>query len=272
MKYVFGGIILFFSMGVNALTLDDLKGSTIFAHLYSHIFDAPMEDSRDLDEDQLTVGVEDSELAIYNEPESYLNIDGEQRFLVHIERREIEKNPETHKYEFSQISHASTADNDIFIFKKTPQGKYLLVSQTNEKFLPFGNDGISHLNISRLNERVVKLKPNTVGFFNTVGFVGQGYYEEFLVAVVLNEKQPIIALTVSPSAGDADGVSDKVSSFESTWKVLDDEPTVGGYYPIKVIEKHKEENERGKVENDKQIKIYAKKDQKESYTQIFPRR
>ena len=215
------------------LELKDLEANTIFSQLYHSQFNPQIESEQPI----TGVMVDESEfLATYASMRRYINANKELRFLVNIERQAIAKNEED-KYELTETSHASTASDDLFIFKREKNGHYILVSQTEEP-LEIGNHGESHLNITAVNNPIVFLNPNTVGFFNEIYDIHQGITEGGLVAIVLNEDSPVVAKWVAQTAYDDTGYNESDSVVSSSkWKVLTQAPLVFGYYPIQITTK-----------------------------------
>ena len=231
------------------LELKDLEPNTIFSQLYHSQFNPQIESEQPI----TGVMVDEREfLATYASMRRYINANKELRFLVNIERQAIAKNEED-KYELTETSHASTASDDLFIFKREKNGHYVLVSKT-QKPLEIGNHGESHLNITTVNNSIVFLNPNTVGFFNEIYDIHQGITEGGLVAIVLNEESPIVAKWVTQTAYDDTGYNESDSVVSSSkWKVLTKDPLVFGYYPIQITTKTLSKNKNPHFEIKKYV-------------------
>lgn len=262
MKYFLGWIFLVFSIQSYALTLPNLKEDTVLSGLYSGIFDPHINSNQIPDiENKKKIGTVvngNKFLTIYDEMKEYTNAQGEQRFLVHVERRTI-AHVNDDKYELKQMCYECSAHDDLFIFKQEPTGKYTLVSRTGESFPSFGEFGVSLL---ILPKSIYSIKPNAVGFFSEITLhktntiedknkmYGQRYerdYINFLYVILLNEDSEISANYVTKTPFDF-----------IKWKVLTQEEPIYGYYPIevKIYGAQKENNKISKYIMDRNLKEY----------------
>lgn len=249
-KLVLGFIGLMISINAFAITLDSLDDHAIFKGLYPKTFSPLFNEKAIEDVRGANVGVElnnQEYLASYPSIEQYKNKDGEVRYLVHIERREIQLHDEEFinekyvkipnpSYEFAQTCLACSSEDDLFIFKKNQNAKYELVSK-NKDTLRLGVYGLSQFDISDLSRHIINIKNDTVGFFFTISVESRGFLEEHRSAIVLNEKSPINKVIVGLSAqSNEDSYEDESlkSSYDSTAKILENEPTNFGFYPIEV--------------------------------------
>lgn len=234
-----------------ATTLDGLDEKSIFRGMYPKLFDPLLEDENYEGKELKSVGVKmngKEYLALYRPPEQYRNKDGEVRYLVYVERRNIQLNnikfingkfvkiPHAVTYGFSETCHICFSNEDLFIFKKNTDGKYELISKNNEN-LELSSFGISSLNISNLSSNIINIKEDAVGFFFIIGSGNMGFWEGHRGAIILNEKTPISTVMVDiaeESSEGAYGDSALATSYDSTARVLEGEPTKFGFYPIEV--------------------------------------
>lgn len=277
-------MLLVVSFNVSALTLDGLDEKSIFRGMYPKLFNPLLENENYKGKELKNVGVKmngKEYLALYHPPEEYKNKNGEIRYLVYVERRDIQLNniklingkfvkiPNAIIYGFSEDCDACYSNEDLFIFKKNPDNKYELISKNNQN-LNLSSFGISDLDISKLNTKTINISKDAVGFFFVVGGTSFGYWEANRGAIVLNEKSPITVVNVGIAEENSDAVygdSALATSYDSKAKILENEPANFGFYPIEV--KFKGDYKDGdKFMKYNKIKKYEMQRDKENYKEI----
>ncbi|HGH3561914.1 TPA: hypothetical protein ACJK7B_002681 [Acinetobacter baumannii] len=284
-------IILFLSLTVCtnlfAITVDDLGYKSIFRTFYPNMFYVSMEDN-DYDGNELPkVGIKETKkeyLALMYPVEQYKNANHEDRYLVLIKKREIDKDSYTiingkwkkidsSTYNFSDICHTcSSAKADIYIFKKSVNNKYDLVSRTSSNFSPPSAYGDLDLNIKGLGDRIVETGINEVGFFDdSFSNTNYGVTDNLLYLIRLNESK-ISGYSIDLSSGTNDGQYGDDNSplsygYSSVYKTL--ESPNSQVYPVEMRFKGDVFSEKtGKIENYNKIKRFKYNPLKDKYELI----
>ncbi|MBF7685968.1 hypothetical protein I2F17_09080 [Acinetobacter sp. B10A] len=286
-RIILSFVFLVLSFNSYAVTLDGLDEKSIFRGMYPKLFNPLLEDGNYTGKELKNVGVKmnDKEyLALYHPPEQYKNKDGEIRYLVYVERRDIQlknikiingkfvKIPNVIVYGFSETCHICLSNEDLFIFKKNKDEKYELVSKNN-KNLGLSSFGISTLNTANLQSNIINIKQDAVGFFFIIGSGNAGFWEGHRGAVILNEKTPITTVAVDIAEENSEGAyGDSVLStaYDSTAKILENEPPSFGFYPIEVKFKGDYEEDDKFIKYNKIKKYEMQKDRKE-YKEVSSR-
>ncbi|WP_151745526.1 hypothetical protein [Acinetobacter calcoaceticus] len=284
-------IILFLSLTVCtnlfAITVDDLGYKSIFRTFYPNMFYVSMEDNDYAGNELPKVGIKETKkeyLALMYPLEQYKNAHNEDRYLVLIKKREIEKDSytiingkwkkiESNTYNFSDTCHAcSSAKADIYIFKKSVNNKYDLVSRTSSNFSPPSAYSDLDLNIKGLGDRIVKTGINEVGFFDdSFSNTNYGVTDNLLYLIRLNESK-ISGYSIDLSSGTNDGRYGDDNSplsyeYSSVYKTL--ESPNSQVYPVEMRFKGDVFNEKtGKIENYNKIKSFKYNPMKDKYELI----
>ncbi|MBJ8499598.1 hypothetical protein [Acinetobacter oleivorans] len=283
-------IILFLSLTVCtnlfAITVDDLGYKSIFRTFYPNMFYVSMEDN-DYDGNELPkAGIKETKkeyLALMYPVEQYKNANHEDRYIVLIKKREIDKDSYTiingkwkkidsNTYKFSDTCHAcSSAKADIYIFKKSVNNKYDLVSRTSSNFSPPSAYGDLDLNVKGVGDRIVKTGINEVGFFDdSFSYTNYGTTDNLLYLIRLNESK-ISGYHIDLSSGTNDGEYESNSplsyEYSSVYKTL--ESQTSQVYPVEMRFKGDVFNEKtGKIENYNKIKRFKYNPMKDKYELI----
>lgn len=242
--------LIFISVNCFAKTIDDLGYKEVFRNFYPEMFRASMDEDDFTGSDYPKVGIKEKNkeyLAIMHPVQEYKNTYGQDRFLVFIEKREIDKNVYTMIngkyvkssgliYGFSNTCHACYGKADLMIFKKTNTNKYELVSTSAKNYEPAGRYGIVSLDTSNLAQKVIKVSDNSVGFFNEISDFHYGTETRWLDLTILGEDQinnyPI-DISGTDNSGNEIGESPLSFTLTSEWSVSE----VNGsqsHYPIKI--------------------------------------
>ncbi|MFU8927577.1 hypothetical protein [Acinetobacter puyangensis] len=252
MKKSLLGMLILFSSHCFSATIDDLGYKSIFRTFYPSMFNASMEDDQ-YDGKQLPqVGIiEDNEtyLALMYPYEQYKNAFGEDRYLVLIEKREIDKNEfqlingkfkkiESQFYGFSNTCHACYAKADLRIFKKIDSGKYELVSSSQKDYEPSNGYGVINLDISNLNTKIKNIGRSRVGFFRVSSDFSHGLETTTLNLISLDENQIrdfYIDIVGSDDSGRYLVESPLSHTLESDWRIVEEKEDP--YFPIEITYK-----------------------------------
>lgn len=245
--------LLFFyalSFSCPAETLTDLSYKSVFRTFYPLMFDARIQANDYEGHDLPKVGVKSNGieyLALMHPIQEYKNAVGEDRYLVFIEKREIEKDESEFIngkwvkvrsvfYDFSNTCAACYAEIDFKIFKKLSDGKFKLISSSQSGYKSTSGNGIADINISNLKNKVIKVGENKVGFFYTSSSFSHGLQTTNLNLIVLDENQ-IKDFYIDVVSSDDSGRYTDETPLSHTLKgefKLKEDYLVGGYYPIEI--------------------------------------
>jgi len=250
MKKIFLFFICLVSFHCNAATLNDLGYKSVFRTFYPEMFNALIE-SKDYDGSDLPkVGINNNGkeyLALMHPVQDYKNALGEDRYLVFVEKREIEKREsefingkwvkaQSIYYDFSNTCHACYAEIDLKIFKKINDGGFELVSSSQNGYESVSGYGVADLDISDLKNKVKKVGGAKVGFFHTSSVFNHGLETINLNLVVLDENQ-IKDFYIDIVGSDDSGKYTEESPLSHTLKGvfrLKEDILVNGYHPIEI--------------------------------------
>ncbi|WP_151803990.1 hypothetical protein [Acinetobacter bereziniae] len=288
MKKIFLLLSLAICTNLYAITVDDLGYKSIFRTLYPNMFYVSMEDN-DFDGNELPkAGIKEAKkdyLALMYPIEQYKNANNEERYLIFIKKREIDKDSytlidgkwkkiESNTYSFTNTCHACySAKADIYIFKKNVNNKYDLVSRTSPNFFPPGAFGDLNLNIKGLGDRIVKTGTNEVGFFDeSFSNTNFGITDNLLYLIRLNESK-ISGYSIDLSSGTNAGQYGDENSplsyeYTSTYKTV--ETSNSQVYPVEMKFKGDVFNEKtGKIESFNKIRSFKYNPVKDKYELDF---
>ena len=172
----------------------------------------------------------------------YKNTTGEPRYLVIIEKVQVDSNTA------SLVScHACTATADLYSFKKLNNGLFQLVSRTPKNVKPLGVNGRIMLDEKKVKDNMQPLGKNLTGTVIKNGSFYHGIFVQWWDVLHLPEND-FINLYDLGDAGMENGVHDEDSplyyGYEGTYKVMSDNSS---YYPIMLSykgEKPTDDNER----------------------------
>ena len=173
---------------------------------------------------------------------NYKNTTGEPRYLVIIEKVQVDSNTA------SLVScHACTATADLYSFKKLNNGLFQLVSRTPKNVKPLGVNGRVMLDEKKVKDNMQPLGKNLTGTVIKNGSFYHGIFVQWWDVLHLPEND-FINLYDLGDAGMENGVHDEDSplyyGYEGTYKVMSDNSS---YYPIMLSykgEKPTDDNER----------------------------
>ena len=170
----------------------------------------------------------------------YENIEGESRYLVIIEKVEVDSNTG------SLVScHVCKATADIYSFKKLNNGLFQLVSRTPKKVEPSGVNGRIMLDEKSIKNTMQPLGKEITGSVLKNGSFYHGIFVQWWDVLQLPEND-FINLYGLGDAGMENGVYDEDSplyyAYEGTFKVLS-ENTNTMYYPIMLTYKGEQPTE-----------------------------
>ena len=168
-------------------------------------------------------------VALMNPIIDYKNNVGESRYLVIIEKVQVDSNTG------SLVScHACKATADIYSFKKLDNGLFQLVSRTPKKVEPSGVNGRIMLDEKSIKDTMQPLGKEVTGSVLKNGSFYHGIFVQWWDVLQLPEND-FINLYDLGDAGVENGVYDEDSplyyAYEGTFKVLS-ENTNTMYYPI----------------------------------------
>ena len=172
----------------------------------------------------------------------YKNTTGEPRYLVIIEKVQVDSNTA------SLVScHACTATADLYSFKKLNNGLFQLVSRTPKNVKPLGVNGRIMLDEKKVKDNMQPLGKNLTGTVIKNGSFYHGIFVQWWDVLHLPEND-FINLYDLGDAGMENGVHDEDSplyyGYEGTYKVMSENSP---YYPIMLSykgEKPTDDNER----------------------------
>lgn len=173
---------------------------------------------------------------------NYKNTTGEPRYLVIIEKVQVDSNTA------SLVScHACTATADLYSFKKLNNGLFQLVSRTPKNVKPLGVNGRVMLDEKKVKDNMQPLGKNLTGTVIKNGSFYHGIFVQWWDVLHLPEND-FINLYDLGDAGMENGVHDEDSplyyGYEGTYKIMSDNSS---YYPIMLSykgEKPTDDNER----------------------------
>lgn len=186
-------------------------------------------------------------LALMHQVQEYKNAFGEDRYLVLVEKRDIDKiehefrngkwvKTQSTYYGFSNTCNACYAKIDLKIFKKINDGRFELISTSQNDYQSTGGTGVADLDISNLKSKIQKVGETKVGFFYTSSSFHTGLETTSLSLLVLDENQIkdfFIGIVGSDDSGKYFDESPLSHTLTGSFKVLEDSQ-VGGYYPIEI--------------------------------------
>lgn len=239
-----------FSFTCNATTLADLSYKSVFRTFYPLMFNAPIQDGDYEGHDLPKVGIKSNGkeyLALMQPVQEYKNALGEDRYLVFIEKREIEKNEhefingkwikvQSIYYDFSNTCNACYAEIDFKIFKKISDGKFELISSSQNGYVSGTGYGVADIDISNLKNKVKKVGETKVGFFYTGSSFSHGLKTTNLNLIVLDENQ-IKDFYIDVVGSDDSGRYPEETPLSHTLRgdfKLKEDYLVDGYYPIEI--------------------------------------
>lgn len=186
-------------------------------------------------------------LALMHQVQEYKNALGEERYLVFIEKREIEKNKhefingkwvkaQSIYYDFSNTCNACYAEIDFKIFKKLGDSKFELISSSKNGYESVSGYGMADIDISNLKNKVQKVGETKVGFFHTSSSFSHGLQTTNLNLIVLDENQ-IKDFYIGVVGSDDSGKYADETPLSHTLRgdfELKEDYLVDGYYPIQI--------------------------------------
>jgi len=158
---------------------------------------------------------------------NYKNTTGEPRYLVIIEKVQVDSNTA------SLVScHACTATADLYSFKKLNNGLFQLVSRTPKNVKPLGVNGRVMFDEKKVKDNMQPLGKEITGSVLKNGSFYHGIFVQWWDVLHLPEND-FINLYDLGDAGMENGVHDEDSplyyGYEGTYKVMSDNSS---YYPI----------------------------------------
>jgi len=170
-------------------------------------------------------------VALMHPIELYDNTDGEQRYLVTIEKVLI--HDDSLEYCFPCGSKA-----DVYSFKKLNDRQFQLVSRTSESVEFSSNYGSMNLQNNDLYDTLQFLGENLVGSIFKSGYMRQGYTDSSWAVLHLPENDFINTYALGDAGSDNSGQEEEDSPFYYSYEgVVEVMPTNAKYYPIKLTYK-----------------------------------
>ena len=167
-------------------------------------------------------------VALMHPIELYDNTDGEQRYLVTIEKVLI--HDDSLEYCFPCGSKA-----DLYSFKKLNNGQFQLVSRTSESVEFSSIYSSMDLQNNELYDNLQSLGENLVGSIFKSGYMRQGYTTESWAVLHLPENDFINTYALGDAGSDKSGQEEEDSPFYYSYEgVVEVMPTNAKYYPIKL--------------------------------------
>ena len=139
-------------------------------------------------------------------------------------------------YGFSNTCNACYAEIDFKIFKKISNGKFELVSSSQNGYESSKGYGVADIDILNLKDKVKKVGETKVGFFHTSSSFNHGLETTNLNLIVLDENQIkdfYIDVVGSDNSGRYVDESPLSHTLIGNFKLVDDY-LVNGYYPIEI--------------------------------------
>ena len=170
-------------------------------------------------------------VALIHPIELYDNTDGEQRYLVTIEKVLIYD--DSLEYCFPCGSKA-----DVYSFKKLNDRQFQLVSRTSESVEFSSNYGSMNLQNNDLYNTLQPLGENLVGSIFKSGYMRQGYTTESWAVLHLPENDFINTYALGDAGSNNNGANDYESPSDYDYEgIVEVMPEKSTYYPIKLTYK-----------------------------------
>lgn len=170
-------------------------------------------------------------VALMHPIELYDNTDGEQRYLITIEKVLI--HDDSLEYCFPCGSKA-----DLFSFKKLNNGQFQLVSRTSESVDFSSIYSSMDLQNNDIRATSESLGENLVGSIFKSGYMRQGYTDSSWAVLHLPENDFINAYALGDAGSDNSGQEEEDSPFYYSYEgVVEVMPVKAKYYPIKLTYK-----------------------------------
>ncbi len=167
-------------------------------------------------------------VALMRPIELYDNTDGEQRYLVTIEKVLI--HDDSLEYCFPCGSKA-----DLFSFKKLNNGQFQLVSRTSESIEFSSIYSSMDLQNNDIRATSESLGENLVGSIFKSGYMRQGYTDSSWAVLHLPENDFINTYALGDAGSDNSGQEEEGSPFYYSYEgVVEVMPAKAKYYPIKL--------------------------------------
>ena len=165
-------------------------------------------------------------VALMRPIELYNNTDGEQRYLVTIEKVVVDNDSMEHCFPCG-----STAD--LFSFRKLNNGQFQLVSRTSESVVFYEHWGLMNLTNNDIQDTLQPLGKNLVGSIFISDYMLQGQTTKGWAVLHLPENDFINTYTLGDAGADNSGYQEESSplyyNYEGVVKVI---PENAAYYPI----------------------------------------
>lgn len=170
-------------------------------------------------------------VALMHPIELYDNTEGEQRYLVTIEKVLI--HDDSLEYCFPCGSKA-----DLYSFKKLNNGQFQLVSRTSESVEFSSIYSSMDLQNNELYDNLQSLGENLVGSIFKSGYMRQGYTTESWAVLHLPENDFINTYALGDAGSDNNGANDYESPSDYDYEgIVEVMPENAKYYPIKLTYK-----------------------------------
>ncbi|MCG3808601.1 hypothetical protein I3252_03770 [Psychrobacter sp. Ps4] len=170
-------------------------------------------------------------VALMRPIELYDNTEGEQRYLVTIEK--VLVHDDSLEYCFPCGSKA-----DLYSFKKLNNGQFQLVSRTSESVEFSSIYSSMDLQNNDLYDTLQALGENLVGSIFMSGYMRQGYTTESWAVLHLPENDFINTYALGDAGSDNNGAYDSESSLNYDYEgIVEVMPEKSTYYPIKLTYK-----------------------------------
>ena len=170
-------------------------------------------------------------VALMHPIELYDNTDGEQRYLITIEKVLI--HDDSLEYCFPCGSKA-----DLFSFKKLNNGQFQLVSRTSESVEFSSIYSSMDLQNNDIRATSESLGENLVGSIFKSGYMRQGYTDSSWAVLHLPENDFINTYALGDAGSDNSGQEEEDSPFYYSYEgVVEVMPVKAKYYPIKLTYK-----------------------------------
>jgi len=170
-------------------------------------------------------------VALMRPIELYDNTEGEQRYLVTIEKVLI--HDDSLEYCFPCGSKA-----DLYSFKKLNNGQFQLVSRTSESVVFSSIYSSMDLQNNELYDNLQSLGENLVGSIFKSGYMRQGYTTESWAVLHLPENDFINTYALGDAGSDNNGANDYESPSDYDYEgIVEVMPEKAKYYPIKLTYK-----------------------------------
>lgn len=165
---------------VKPTILKNLDYKTVFMQF--HQKDIRFLKMKDIAMDQ-AVGLKDQQgnidYAVFNPVIRFKNLQGQQRFIVYIERFGQENGE-------INTGHPARPIVELYLFKRLDDGQYQLLSQTRPDLDISGSWGDSHLSSDDFNQ-IQQVGAHQQGLFYSGGYTSTGSQTEVTEMIVLNE-------------------------------------------------------------------------------------